>query len=390
MKAEIAARNGKYGEAIPLYQEHLTKNPRDIEVRTKLGFAYLKTGQLAEAITEFNEVLEAHPGDPLAILYLGQAHLNKEDFSDAINTWQQYSDRERPLVEEEIKRSLTLLRINQSQRLAEQALAQEEELMAAVPDRRTVAVCYFDDMSPDKSMLAFQKGLAAIIIDDLSKLESVKVVDRLRIQALLEEMKLGKTGIVEPSNAPRVGRFLGAENLIVGSLTKGSIQVATSVASTRFNHLKGSNTLRVTEERFYELPAQIVNDFAKLNGIVLSEEELKAITAPHTKNLEAFIAYGKALDAFDQGRWQDARSLFAEAARLDPDFALARESRDSSPLADAPALENVRNMQADQMISFVNSRLHKVQRTQKEALLEAQLLESGGGAGSGGGGGGGG
>jgi tetratricopeptide (TPR) repeat protein len=390
MKAEMATRTGKYSEAIPFYKEHLTKNPKDIEVRTKLGFAYLKTAQLDEAVKEFKEVLEEEPGNSLAILYLGQAYLNKEDFPGAINTWQHYSDKERPLVEEEVKRLLTLLRINQSQRLAEQALDQEEELMAVVPDRKTVAVCYFDDMSPDKSLRAFQKGLAAMVIDDLAKLESVKVVDRLRIQALLEEMKLGKTGIVEPRDAPRVGRILGAESLIVGSLTKGSLQVATSVTSTRLNDLKGSSTVKVAEEQFYDLPAQIVSDFAKLNGIRLSEDELRAVTAPHTKNLEAFLAYGQALDAFDEGRWQDARNLFTEAVRLDPDFALARESRDSSLADDAPTLENIRNMQAGEMVSLVNSRLHKVQRAEKEALLQAQVLESGGGAGGGGGGGGGG
>ena len=71
------------------------------------------------------------------------------------------------------------------------------------PDSNTVAVCYYQDLSSGQESSGFQKGLAAMVISDLTKIKSIKVVERVRLQALLEEMKLGQTGIVDPKTAPR-------------------------------------------------------------------------------------------------------------------------------------------------------------------------------------------
>ena len=113
---------------------------------------------------------------------------------------------------------MTLVIIAESQQLAKKAIAEEDKLETVPLNANTVAVCYYQDLSPDKSMLAFQKGLAAMVITDLSKIKSLKVIERLRLQALLEEMNLGQTGIVDEKTAPRVGRLVGAENLVVGNL----------------------------------------------------------------------------------------------------------------------------------------------------------------------------
>ncbi len=330
MMAEFKMRQESYEEAIPLYREYLAEHPDQFRVRSRLGFASLKTGRMDEAIVELEKALDQEPGDPFSVLYLGMAHLNKEEIGKAIQLWQGYRNRNQPRVEAEINRLLTILQVADSQRRAQESLSMEDQLMTVKPDANTLAVCYYDDLSPDKSLGAFQKGLAAMVITDISRIKSLKVVERIRMQALLEEMKLGQTGIVDERTAPRVGRLLGAESIIAGNLTVGSIQVTTTVTSSTRGSAK-SVTVSVEKEKFYELSGRIALGVAKAMSIPLSPDEIAAIGVPQTTSYDAFIYYGQALDALDAGDWQKAKDLFEKAVEEDPQFGMARRGRDMCP-----------------------------------------------------------
>jgi tetratricopeptide (TPR) repeat protein len=367
-KAKKMLKQGKYDEAIPLYEEYLSKKPNKYEVRNELGFAYLKTGRFDEAIKEFNSVLKTKPGNPYAVLYIGLAYVAKGEFRQAIDTWQGFRDRKKPLVEEEIRGQLTLLLMLESQKSAEKALAEEKKIKTVKSDANTVAVCYYQDLSPDKSLRAFQKGLAAMVITDLSKIKSLKVVERLRVQALLAEMKLGQTGIVDARTAPRVGRLLGAESIIVGNLSKGTVTATT----TGTGKASGTSTVSVDEEKFYELSRIIVRDIAKILGIELTPEEIKAIGIPHTKVYEAFVHFGNALDALDAGRWKEAKNLFNMALKADPNFLLAREGGESCPGSSSPSISALSGKTPAQISAAFENSVEQKKAAQAKADKAAQ------------------
>ena len=380
MKAEHQLNREHYEEAISLYEEYLAEHPDSVRGQCKLGFAYLKTGRLDEAVSTFERVLATKPGEPYATLYLGITYLSKNELGKTIEVWQQYRDTRNPLVEEEIRRQLTLVQIAESQRQAARALTEERRLATAQPHGNTIAVCYYDDCSSDQRFRAFQKGLAAMVITDLSKIESLDVVERLRLQALLAEMKLGQTGIVEESTAPRVGRLLGAENLVIGNLMPGSIQAATTLASATTNGIKGTAAAAVTEEDFYTLPAMIARQVAEILGIALSPGEEEALHIPHTTQYEAFICFGKALDAMDAGRWEEAKNLFDRAVEIDPDFDLAREGSDSCPGAGSPTPGQLGSMASADLAGVAESAVGKAEAAQADAAA-ASGADGGGGGG---------
>ncbi len=381
MKADMALRQKNYPEAITLYENYLAQNPADTKARSKLGFAYLKTGQLDKAQTTLETALKESPDDPPTILYLGLTYLNQEKIDQAIVTWQGYRNRKQPLVEEEINRQLTVLLIVQSQREAQKALAQEEQLKTVKPKANTVAVSYYQDLSPDKSLRAFQKALTAMVISDLSKVKSLTVVERVRLQALLQEMKLGQTGIVDPKTAPRIGHLLGVENMIVGNLSLGSIKAVTTLQGNK----KGSAAATVGQEQFYELPGIIVQNVTGIMGTKLTDAEKKAIGIPHTTVYDAMIHYGEGLDAIDGGKWEDARNFFNMALQLDPKFRLAEEMRDGTPNPDAPGIMSLKSMPFQQLSTNVENSVNTAEAAQAEADKKAEEMEGGDG-GSGGGG----
>ena len=102
-------------------------------------------------------------------------------------------------------------------------LLQDEKTLSAVTAKNTLAVLYFRNRSGLEELDPVRKGLALMLITDLSMVKDLQVVERVRLQALAEELGLGSSGIVEPDTGPRVGRLLGARWLVGGDI-HGALQ----------------------------------------------------------------------------------------------------------------------------------------------------------------------
>jgi hypothetical protein len=64
------------------------------------------------------------------------------------------------------------------------------------------------------------KGIMDLVITDLASTSKVRVVERARIQAILDEQSLAKSGAVDASTAVRVGRIFSACYSVVGGFTR--------------------------------------------------------------------------------------------------------------------------------------------------------------------------
>lgn len=388
-KGFMSLERNDYDSAIESFQQELKKNPNNWQARQRLGVAYMKTGQNDKAIAELQYVLGQEPADlsalsyapqdvarglgqmpdaPYANYFLGLAYLRNGQRSQAVETWQSYKNPREPLLESEIGRQLTIVEIYDSVHLARVALEEEKKLETKPPKPGTVAVFYFKDTSPDKSFRHLQKAMAEMIITDLAQIESLTVLERMRVQYLLTEMKMGQTGIVEKETAPRAGRLIGAENLIVGSLEPGSLAVKASVASTTTEDVVGAFSVTAEQEEFFVLEKEIVYNALKILGVSLTPEEQKRIGEYHTKNLQATLYLGQGLDALDAGKWKAAKIFFKKALEEDPEFELARYYYEHCPAATVATITALTAMSVEQLAQ-------NVEETVDEAVAE-QTSES--------------
>jgi tetratricopeptide (TPR) repeat protein len=380
MRGNFKVSEKQYAEAIADYQEALAKDPDHWQARRQLGYAYIKAGQQDKAVDELTKALQQRPGDPDATYYLGLAQLKNEQLPTATQTWKTYKNTEKPLVAEAIRRQVTVVEIAESLRLAKAALAEEAKLQATPPKPGTVAVFYFKDLTPDRSLRPLQKAMAMMVITDLAQVRSLQVVERLQVQALLSEMQLGQTGIVEERTAPRAGRLLGAESLIVGTFEPGSVVVKTSVASSSKQDVVGSFSLKGEEQKFFELEKEIVFNVLKVLRVSPTPEEQKLLGVYQTKNLQAVTYFGQGLDALDEGNWKEARNLFEKAVAKDPGFALARWWRDSSPDAGTPGMGSLGGLTGAALGDVADAAVAEASTAQ----ASAGQAEGPGGAGNGG------
>ena len=71
------------------------------------------------------------------------------------------------------------------------------------------------------------RGITDILVTQLVKDGTYSVVERNRLDAVLSEQKLGMSGVVDAATAAQIGRVLGVSAVIVGSITKFSLDTRT-------------------------------------------------------------------------------------------------------------------------------------------------------------------
>ncbi|MEN0060708.1 MAG: SUMF1/EgtB/PvdO family nonheme iron enzyme [Myxococcota bacterium] len=189
----------------------------------------------------------------------------------------------------------------------------------------TLMVSPFNNNTPDEQFHTLEKGLADMLITDLSVSEDFKLVERERLETLLKELKLNASSLVDPRTAQKSGRVVGADLVLAGSIQAASpilrldariidVEEATIVATA-----KASGPI----ERFFEVEASLAKELLDAMGVALTPlQRLKVQKAP-TKNLEAFNHYTDALDAADRGDPEAETKALEAAIEADPSFAKA-------------------------------------------------------------------
>ena len=316
-------------------QEISTLSKDEKKKMVETGVAQYEQGNWIEARQTLEQAREAFPENFAVPYYLGLIYLKEGQRSAAIAEWQQYvamdPDSENAM---KIRKSLTILLREQAQEYARRAIANE----AALPDvplaENTVAVTPFRNLgSADLAPLG--KGMAAMVIHDLTQVGDLQVVERIKLQVLLDEMKLGKSDLVDPQTAPKVGRLLRARNVTAGTfadLEKESLQVASAVVDAEHDKTIGTQDVQGEMKKFYELEKEIACSIVQDLGKDCNDMP-KAFEKVHTKSLPAFVAFSQGLDHFDAEEYDQARDKFQDALDEDPDFDLARAALIATPFS---------------------------------------------------------
>ena len=221
---------------------------------------------------------------------------------------------------------------------AKLALQRESTLTALAPEPSTVAVLPMT-IAGDSSLQPLSRGLAELMVTDLAMVRSLRLLERIQVGALLDELKLGQSGRADPSTAARVGRLLRAERMVQGvaSMTQnGPVRMSAAV-------VRGDGTVRTGAQvngnfkQLLDLEKQLVFGLATELGIQLTEAERQRILRQGPRNLAAFLAYSKGLEALDRSDYRTAAMHFNAAVRADPSFQAAVQQQQAA--AAAPAVQ---------------------------------------------------
>jgi tetratricopeptide (TPR) repeat protein len=317
-----------YRATIQRLEAKLTKTPNDFESLQELGVIYFQTKQYLRATDYLRNALSLKQGDSKTLFYLGMSLEFQGNTKSALAVFLNYTDVSslspyRKLMEGRY-RALTRAVIQQQ---VQSLLAREHELGEDAMSPKTVAVFPFAYQGTDDKFSGLGMGLGEMVIIDLGQVKGLTLVERIRIDAVLDELKFGQSKSVDPATAPRVGKILTAGRIVTGSFdVSKSNQLQLNAAFYDVPNRKFPDAVSHSGEldNMFRLEKGLVFDVIAQMGIRLTPVEREKIQRIPTKSLQAFLAYSKGLEKENAGDYQAASTFFRQSVTLDPNFAPAK------------------------------------------------------------------
>ena len=330
---------------IPSLEQERAAHPADPALLTRLGAAYYSADRYNDARETLRASLSLNSRSYPATVYLGLAYeqLGELDSARAVFTragrLAMSSDQRKSL-----DGHLLLLTRKELVRDARTALAREDTLTASAPVPNTVAVLPFRYRGTNEDMRPLERGLSQLVLTDLGKVNQLRLLERERVQALVDEMRLGDSGRVEAASAARSGRLLRAERVVQGALqdpAAGQLRLDAAVVNAKSSSVVASGSAQDPLPQLFDMEKQVVMELLDRMGITLSPAERRAVSERPTADLQAFLAYSRGLVAEDRGDFAAAEEQYDAALARDPNFRAAREHKQhaqqlSSALNTAP------------------------------------------------------
>ena len=209
---------------------------------------------------------------------------------------------------------------------AKDKLVCEEE---ADPDIKNIAIMEFDNYSVGKyqdELGYLAKGLADFFQHDFSQISSLKVVERDKIDYVLKELELAESGKIDKATATRVGKMLGAQLMVFGSITQLSSNSTRMIV--RVVNVETSEIIASVDKEgkpdYVKLEKELVGELAEKLDIMLTEETQMILKESNTGSMDAAKLYSKGLDYMDQYDYAKAYEYFKMAYETDKSFTEAK------------------------------------------------------------------
>lgn len=322
-------------DALAKLQRAQVANPSSVKANRDLGIWYYKASRFAEARVPLEQARKLDPKDGTSALYAGLAAEKTNDYTAAKNAYNSYLVVGRSTnVKRDIRARLLVVTREEAKAAAKVAIAQEARIAQVPGSSTTVAVLPFKVSAVDQSLLPLERGLADLVITDLGKVKRLTVVERDRIQAIADEIALGRSGQVDAATAVREGKLIQAGRIVQGTLqnsTGTNIQMGEQVFETQNAGIVGSGMNQQGDlSAIFNLEKAVVKQVFTDLDIQLTPAEQQDVDRRPTQNLQAFLAYSRGLVAEDAGRMDEAARFFENARSLDPSFGAALQRAQSA------------------------------------------------------------
>lgn len=316
-------------QSVPALEAERAQKPNDGMVATRLGVAYFRANQMPQARAVLDTAVSRDPQNGIAAIYRGMTAESQGDFAAARTSYESFigvaHSRE---LKSTARQRLALVDRRELEYSARQALAQESQISQQPPDANTVAVMPFGYTGSNPEIQPLTRGFAQLVVTDLSHSRQLRVLERERMQAMLDEMRLSEQGRTDPATAARSGRLLRASRVVQGVLTDEQNTLRADATVVQTSTAQVGEPARAADQlnRLFDMEKVLVLGLFQQMNITLTDAERSAINSRPTQSLQAFLAWSKGLEAEDRGDFVGAQDFYNQAVRIDPAFGAAAAS----------------------------------------------------------------
>lgn len=175
---------------------------------------------------------------------------------------------------------------------------------------------------------ALERGMAGMMISELTQNPAARLVEREQVQRLLDEQNLGAQGRVDPQTAAKVGKVVGARYIILGNFIDfyGDFRVDVRLVNTETGEIVKTESDRQQREHLYDIVRNVAAKLMKdANLPALQRGASNEQRMNRQVPTEALTYYSRALLYQDRGQKDKAVEMFNRALAIFPDYAEAQD-----------------------------------------------------------------
>ncbi len=197
-------------------------------------------------------------------------------------------------------------------------IAAADRQILALPDRPSIAVMPFDNLSSDPEQVYFADGMTEDLITDLSKLSGIFVTSRNSTFAYK-----GKQ-----TNLQQVAEELGVQYVLEGSVRRqgDQVRINAQLIDARGDHHLWAERYDGSMGDIFALQDKVIGEIVSALTIELTSAEKAEAAQIETSNPEAYDLVLKGLDHLRRGNEEEtltAIPLLEKAIELDPNYSRA-------------------------------------------------------------------
>ncbi len=204
------------------------------------------------------------------------------------------------------------------------------------PGIQTVAIMDFENNSIDDAEKYTNLGnaLSKILISDFGVVSSLRVVERERLQYLIQELeltdkKIGGKNVMDPQYAPRVGKLLGAHSFVFGSFIRfGDVfRMDARIVKTETGEIFKTASVEGKPDKIFEMAKKLTLDITKNLDIDIKKVEKEKLDDMGKDRIpiEALALFGDAMSKANQEDYKASAAKLEEALKIAPEFTKAKD-----------------------------------------------------------------
>ncbi len=199
------------------------------------------------------------------------------------------------------------------------------------PGIRTIAIMDFENNSIDDADKYTNLGnaLSKILIGDFAVVNDLRVVERERIQFLIDELeltakKISGQNVVDQDAAPRLGKLLGAHAFVFGSFIRlGKVfRIDARLVKTETGEIFKTASVEGKPSKILQLAKELTLKISKDLDVAIQKAERKRLNELGREDvpIEAVALFGDAMSSANQEDYKDAVIKLEEAIAIAPNF----------------------------------------------------------------------
>jgi len=175
---------------------------------------------------------------------------------------------------------------------------------------------------------ALRVGLQQILITELARNGSMRVVERSRLNELIQEQDLGASGRVDPNTATQIGKLVGAKFMVLGGFVDlfGDFRIDARIVDVETGELVKTDNVTAKREQLYRLVVELSTQLTQNVNLPPLDNEAALQEQAREIPTEALTLYSRAIFFEDRGDTERAIDLYSRAVVEFPGYSEAEEA----------------------------------------------------------------